>query len=218
MNIVISDRPKYRTMFLSDIHLGSRNCKAERLTSFLKSHDAETLYLIGDTFDGDKIEWPPGQYDVARLLLQFEKVIAIVGNHDSWLRPGTYDHLEVVRTARHSCVDGRTLLVSHGDETDMVSFATLEKLVTLVERNTGFHLWEILRRNIGWWIRWHTRQYEKKMVARIPAECDGVICGHIHFPKIRGPYMNTGDWTHHCTAIVENYDGTFELIQEGKDK
>lgn len=72
--------------------------------------------------------------------------------------------------------------------------------------------WEIIRKVLKTWMGWHTKHFEDKM-RKIAKGYAGVICGHVHFPRVTVGYLNCGDWVHHCTAIAEHYDGRFELLQ-----
>ncbi len=123
---------KVRTIFLSDIHLGTRACQADRLLSFLREHDAEYVYLLGDIIDfwslGRAIYWPPDHNTFIQKMLKRARhgarVVFVPGNHDEALREyaGTqFGDIEVVRDAVHTTADGRRLLLMHGDEFDQVT-------------------------------------------------------------------------------------------------
>ena len=121
-----------RSLFVSDVHLGTRGCKAERLLDFLRSHEANTIYLVGDVVDGwhrhRRTPWPRAHIDVAANLLARARagtrVIYIPGNHDKSLRPFIglrVGDIEVADTAIHETADGRRYLVLHGDQVDLVT-------------------------------------------------------------------------------------------------
>ena len=121
----------FRTLFISDVHLGARGCQADRLLDFLRYHDAETIYLVGDIVDGWQLRsgwyWPQPHNDVVQKLLRKARkgarVIYLPGNHDEFLRDyyGThFGGIEVVENAIHEGADGRCYLVVHGDVFDMV--------------------------------------------------------------------------------------------------
>jgi UDP-2,3-diacylglucosamine pyrophosphatase LpxH len=123
---------KVRTIFLSDIHLGTRACQAERLLSFLREHEADHVYLLGDIIDfwslGRTIYWPPEHNTFIQKMLKRArhgtKVVFVPGNHDEALREYVGTHfgdIEVVRDAVHTTADGRRLLLMHGDEFDQVT-------------------------------------------------------------------------------------------------
>lgn len=118
----------YRSIFISDIHLGTKDCKASLLLQFLKASSCDTLYLVGDIIDGwrvqqNKFKWTKDQTDVIRYILKMSKkckVVYVVGNHDEFLRPiipygVSFGSVEVVNQYVHDGLDGRRYLVLHGD-------------------------------------------------------------------------------------------------------
>ena len=121
-----------RTLWLSDIHLGTRDCKAAQLLDFMRHCSADTLYLVGDIIDCWQLKkkgiyWPQAHNDVVQKLLRKarkgSRVVFVPGNHDEFARPYAGLHfggIEVVDTVRHVTADGRTLLVVHGDLFDSV--------------------------------------------------------------------------------------------------
>ena len=122
---------KYRTLFISDIHLGTRGCKAEQLLEFLKYCEADKIYLIGDIFDGWRLKrnwyWPQAHNDVVQKLLRKARkgtqIVYIPGNHDSSLRNYCGTHfggIEVRLDDIHETADGRRMYVTHGDDFDVV--------------------------------------------------------------------------------------------------
>jgi UDP-2,3-diacylglucosamine pyrophosphatase LpxH len=130
----MSDRT-YRTIFISDVHLGTRDCKAEELNNFLKHNSCETLYLVGDIIDGWRIQqnkwrWKQSHTNVIRRILGASKrdtqVIYVVGNHDEFLRPMlpygfSFGNIEICNRYTHDGVDGKKYLVVHGDMFDGIS-------------------------------------------------------------------------------------------------
>ena len=127
-----SGKTRYRTIFLSDIHLGTKGCQADRLTAFLKAHDCETLYLVGDIIDGWRLKstfyWPQAHNNVLRrvftLMKRGTRVVFVTGNHDEFLRKYSdmeVGHLSLVDQAVHETADGRKLLVVHGDQFDVIT-------------------------------------------------------------------------------------------------
>jgi UDP-2,3-diacylglucosamine pyrophosphatase LpxH len=124
--------PRVRSLFLSDIHLGTRACQADRLLDFLREHPAENLFLIGDIIDfwamKRSIHWTPAQNTVVQKVLRRarhgERVIFIPGNHDEALREyfGTvFGDIEVHEEWVHQSADGKRYLLIHGDEFDQVT-------------------------------------------------------------------------------------------------
>ena len=121
-----------RSIFLSDIHLGTRACQAERLLAFLRTHQAERLYLLGDIVDFWSLRrgtyWPESHNTVVQKFLKRarhgEHVVFVPGNHDEALRDyvGTrFGDIEVVREATHLAADGRRYALLHGDEFDQIT-------------------------------------------------------------------------------------------------
>lgn len=125
---------KYRSLWISDVHLGTPGCKAAFLADFLKQHECERLYLVGDIIDGWSLKsefyWPQEHSNVIRRILTKAKrgtrVIYVTGNHDEFLRRFVDMHLafgniEIVNEAIHQTADGRRLLVTHGDAFDVIT-------------------------------------------------------------------------------------------------
>ncbi|MDM4772467.1 UDP-2,3-diacylglucosamine diphosphatase [Solimonas sp. SE-A11] len=124
----------YRTIWISDVHLGTAGCKADHLVDFLKAHTCDTLYLVGDIVDGWKLTggwfWPQEHTNVVRKILtkakRDTKVVYITGNHDEFLRKFVDYRLEIgnmrlANEAIHITADGRRLLVTHGDFFDVIT-------------------------------------------------------------------------------------------------
>lgn len=125
---------RYRTIWISDVHLGTPGCQAERLVDFLKQTECEQLYLVGDIIDGWKLSqtwyWPQEHTNVVRRVLtrskRGTKVTYVTGNHDEFLRKFvdyrlTMGNIQVVNEAIHVTADGRRLLVIHGDFFDVIT-------------------------------------------------------------------------------------------------
>jgi UDP-2,3-diacylglucosamine pyrophosphatase LpxH len=135
MNSSNPPRPstRHRTLWISDVHLGSPGCQAQQLTRFLAENDCETLYLVGDIFDGWKLKknffWTPDHTRVIKAILakarHGTRVYYLTGNHDEFMRQFVSKQLRLgrVRVANevvHTTADGRRLLVVHGDRYDVV--------------------------------------------------------------------------------------------------
>jgi UDP-2,3-diacylglucosamine pyrophosphatase LpxH len=236
----------YRTIWISDTHLGTRGCKAEFLLDFLKYTRSERLYLIGDIVDGWRLKrswyWPQAHNDVLQKLLRKArkgtKVIYVPGNHDEAARQFAglqFGGVDVVRECVHETADGRRLLVTHGDEFDViVRYARWIALLgdwayTLLlwinhhfnglRRAFGFPYWSLsayLKHKVKNAVE-YISQYEDAVAATARQRgLDGVVCGHIHNAEMRRIggilYCNDGDWVESCTALVEHLDGKLELI------
>ena len=206
---------KYRTVWVSDVHLGTRGCNAEMLVDFLRSIECETLYLVGDIIDGWRLRkgwyWPDAHNEVIRRVLKMAhrgtRVVFVVGNHDEMLRDYaglTFGGVELVLEAVHETADGRFLLVTHGDSFDgVVLYAKWlallgDKAYSLLLRTNV--LVNAVRRRFKlpyWSLSAHLKKRVKnavqfvcafeEAVARETAErgLDGVVCGHIHSAEIR---------------------------------
>jgi len=239
----------YRSIFISDVHLGIKDCKAEALNNFLKHNTCDTLYLVGDIIDGWKVQqnrlrWKQSHTNVVRRILGHAKrgtrVIYIAGNHDEFLRPLIpyglgFGSVEIRNQTEHIGADGRHYLVVHGDLFDGItrlapwlSFLGDKAYDVILGFNTTFNRWR-RRFGLGYWsLSKYLKQRVKKAVdfmfkfeENLAAYCkkrgfDGVICGHIHQAEIKEingvQYMNDGDWVESCTALVEHWDGRWEII------
>ena len=125
----------YRSIFVSDIHFGTRDCKADQLNNFLKHNTCETLYLVGDIIDAWKItqnkwRWKQSHSNAIRRILGHAKrgtrVVYVVGNHDEFLRPliqygFSFGRVEIVNQCEHIGRDGKHYLVTHGDLFDGIT-------------------------------------------------------------------------------------------------
>ena len=173
----------YRTIFISDVHLGSKGCKAEILSNFLKNSNAHKLYLIGDIVDGWKIQqnkwaWRQAHSNVVRRILGYAKrgteVVYIAGNHDEFLRPMipyglTFGRIQVANQYTHVGLDGKKYLVIHGDLFDgitrlapWISFLGDKSYDMLISINTKFNWW---RHKLGFGY-WSLSKYLKHRVKR----------------------------------------------------
>jgi len=205
----------YRTLFLSDVHLGTRGCQAELLLDFLKHNDAETIYLVGDMIDGWRLKhgwyWPQSHNDVVQKLLRKvrkgTRMIYIPGNHDEFARDyigAVFGGVEVVENTYHETVDKKRLFVVHGDQFDIV-VKHARWLAFLGDWAYTFALWlniwlNRIRRRLGltyWSLSSWAKLRVKNAVNFIGAyevalseaarrhSADGVVCGHIHHAVIR---------------------------------
>ena len=172
-------RPRVRSIFLSDIHLGTRACQAGRLLSFLRQYDSESLYLVGDIIDfwamSRGIHWSREQNTFVQKVLKRARhgtrVIFVPGNHDEALREyvGTsFGDIELVHEHVHEAADGRRYAVLHGDEYDQVTryhrwVAVLGDVAynMLVRINTWL---SVARRTLGISGYWSLAGYAKRKV------------------------------------------------------
>jgi UDP-2,3-diacylglucosamine pyrophosphatase LpxH len=128
-----SHKPSYKTVFISDTHLGTRGCRSDFLADFLASFTCEKMFLVGDIVDGWRLRkswyWDETHDEVLRLILRHARtgseVTYIPGNHDemfrAWLPMGLeIGGIKLRKEAAHQTADGKRLLVMHGDEFDSV--------------------------------------------------------------------------------------------------
>ena len=205
-----SNDTKYRAVFISDIHLGTRTSQAYALLEFLRTVEADTFYLVGDIVDFWKVRrgphWPQAHNDVLQKLLRKvrkgSRIVFIPGNHDEGLRDFCGMHfggIEIHRNCIHLTAAGRQYLVMHGDEFDIV-VRNAKWLAFLGDRGYETALWlnnplNWVRRHLGlgyWSFSAYLKNRVKKAVAFIGAYeeavagearrhgTDGIICGHIH--------------------------------------
>ena len=173
--------PKVRTVFLSDIHLGTRACQAERLLAFLREHPAEELYLIGDVVDfwamKRGVYWDAAQNTVVQKVLRRarhgERVVFIPGNHDEALRDyvnTAFGDIRILDEAAYTTADGRRFLLMHGDAFDQVTrhhrwVALLGDVsYNLLVRANGWI--SRLRRTLGLVGYWSLAGYAKRRVKK----------------------------------------------------
>ena len=204
---------RFRTGWISDVHLGTRGSQAERLLQFLREYEFETLYVVGDLIDvwalRRGIYWPQAHNDVIQKLLRAgrkgTRIIYIPGNHDEFVSGflGDFGAVTIEPRAIHVTADGRRLLVIHGHELDAV-IQNIKWLAYIGD--VGYALLLRLNRPINTLRRlfgreyWSLSAYVKKSVkdavsyigkfeegiVRFSREdkVDGVVCGHIHSPAI----------------------------------
>jgi UDP-2,3-diacylglucosamine pyrophosphatase LpxH len=209
------DTKHYRTLFISDLHLGTKGCQAELLLDFLKHNDADTFYLVGDIVDGWRLRngwyWPQAHNDIVQKFLRKvrkgARMIYIPGNHDEFAREYvglTFGGVEIMRHTTHVTADGRRFLVTHGDDFDIVVrharwLALLGDWAyeVALRTNTAFN---IVRRKLGFpywsfsaWAKLKVKNavnfigsFETALAEQaVKHNVDGVICGHIHHAAIR---------------------------------
>ena len=207
-------RSHYHALWLSDVHLGSKDCKAEYLLQLLKQVDTDSLYLVGDIFDvwalKRRVYWPESHNRVLQQLLKMAregvKIVYIPGNHDEVLKPYNGFHLWDLSIANeyiHIGVSGRKILMLHGDQFDN------EVCIGQAYAKLGDHLYDLLLwlnrslhqvRNFMGYPYWSLASYIKlkinkaqqaindyqTAVSRYASKkrVDAVICGHIHQPAL----------------------------------
>ncbi len=210
----LKKKPSYHAIWLSDVHLGSKDCKAEYLLQLLKQVDTDSLYLVGDILDvwalKRRVYWPESHNKVLQQLLKMArngvKIVYLPGNHDETLKPYSGFHLWDLSIANeyiHIGVSGRKILMLHGDQFDG------EVCVGRAYAKLGDHLYDLLLwlnrclhqvRGLMGYPYWSLASYIKLKINKAQQaisdyqaavsryanikEVDGVICGHIHQPAL----------------------------------
>ena len=241
----------YKTVFISDVHLGTKMSRAEKLLDFFKTFECEKMYLVGDIVDGWAMNrskyWPQSHNDVVQKLLRRARkgteIVYVPGNHDEFMRDFCdfeFGHIILSKESVHVGVDGKLYLVTHGDQFDVVighakwlskigSWAYDVSIVINIYLNKirklfGMPYWSLssyLKQTVKESVNF-IGDYETTLSNYVKGKkLDGIICGHIHHANISNisgiKYMNCGDWVESCTALVEHYNGTFEIIKWNVD-
>ncbi len=206
---------RYRAIFISDVHLGTKGSQALALLDFIREVEADTIYLVGDIVDGWRLRkswhWPQSHNDVVQKLLRKARkgvrIVYVPGNHDEFLRDyldTPFGGVAIVDRAIHEGADGRRYLVIHGDEFDAVvmharwlafvgdwAYETalfLNARINVVRRRLGLTYW-----SFSAWAKLKVKKavnfisaFEDTLSAEArKAGAEGVICGHIHHAAIR---------------------------------
>ncbi len=239
---------KCRTAWISDLHLGYRGCKTEFLLNFLNNLECDFLYLVGDIIDVQHMEekgfyWPDSHAKVLEVIMSMAqngtKVVYIPGNHDDVFREydgQSFGDIELKNKCVHQNIDGRRLLMMHGDEFDeALNHNRLVSLIGDVTNNMALYLNRhlhfahtklglpyfsysaFIKRKVKNIIN-HSATIQNAVMAEAKrAGVDGIVCGHQHQAQIRNIngtlYCNDGDWVESCTTMVEQYDGSLELLR-----
>jgi UDP-2,3-diacylglucosamine pyrophosphatase LpxH len=239
-------RLRFRTIWISDLHLGSPACQASHLLDFLRHTESERLYLVGDIIDGWQLRrrwfWPQSHNDVVQKVLRKARkgtsVVYIPGNHDSFGRhflEHSFGGIELRDEAIHVTVDGRRLLVVHGDLFDGViqyakwlAFVGDRLYLFTLELNRWFNALRARLCFRYWSLSQFLKHKVKNAVSYISdfeiavaqearrRGVDGVVCGHIHKAEMRTIggvlYCNDGDWVESLTALVEDTQGQLSIL------
>lgn len=235
---------RVRSLFVSDLHLGCRHSQADAFSIFLADYQPDHLYLVGDFIDGWKLRrsfhWPDVYHRLLRQIISLARqgthVYYAPGNHDAFLRHylDDFGFVQVADQFVHLAPTGERFLVVHGDRFDWVETSApwLSHLSTRVydlllyanrwgnllrgKKHGRYGLCRLVKTRVKAMVR-HFSQFEQLLAdAAGQHGCRGVICGHIHQPKIahlRGiVYCNTGDWVENCSGLVEHADGSMEIV------
>ena len=232
----------YRTVIMSDLHLGSKSCRADDILKFLNKLECYTLILNGDIIDGWALsrgsKWKDKHTKIVRKILKMAEkgttVVWIRGNHDDFLEEHldtTIGNIYITDELTYKGKDKRLYYIIHGDKLDVFSskFKFIAKLGSI---GYDFALW--LNRWYNKYRQWRGLPYyslskiikdsvktavnfiedfESNAIKLSKTKnCDVVVCGHIHKPTISENYMNSGDWCENCTALAENNEGKWIII------
>lgn len=205
----------HRTIFISDVHLGTRGCKAELLADFLAKNSCDTLYLVGDIVDGWRLRhrwfWPEAHNRVLSAILHKidsgTRVVFVPGNHDEVFREYCGRNIagvEIVYEATHETADGRRFIVLHGDRFDsVIAYAKwlaylgdwayslaleLNELTHWMRRGLGLRYWSLsafLKEKVKNALE-YICSFEEAVAREVRERgFDGVVCGHIHHAAIK---------------------------------
>ncbi|KAA6185526.1 UDP-2,3-diacylglucosamine diphosphatase [Thiohalocapsa marina] len=206
---------KYRAVFISDIHLGSRGCRADDLLDFLHATHCRELYLVGDIIDlwqmRRSVYWPEAHNSVVHEILEKARngtrVVYVPGNHDELVRKhiGTrFGNVSVCDEVVHETAAGERFLVLHGDRFDSVvqgsawlahlgshaydRLLQMHGLLSHVRRYFGLRYWSLagyLKRKVKNAVN-YIGSFEQALAMEARQRgVDGLICGHIHHPEVR---------------------------------
>ncbi|KAB7769045.1 UDP-2,3-diacylglucosamine diphosphatase [Xanthomonas maliensis] len=239
--------PPARALFLSDLHLGARHCHAAEIAAFLGRQRCQTLYLVGDIVDlwwmsQRRAAWDTAHQQVIAALHAHARrgteIIYVPGNHDRAIRRFcglVMPAMQVRRRSIHTLLDGRRLLVTHGDDYDaQTHFGGLQErfgdwlyyriltgnqLINRLRQRLGLRYWslaEFLKRRSSAAERYIGRFVAAGLADVVRRDLDGIVCGHIHRAALRMQsghlYANTGDWVESLTALRETHGGVLQLV------
>ncbi len=216
----IKPTQSYRSVFMSDMHLGTRASRADLILDFLENHNAETVYLVGDIVDNWhplSSNWKPEHHQVLQRFFDLPRagtrVVYVPGNHDDFFRnyAGTsFGGIEIKMDVVHQAADGRRYLVTHGDICDVFSLRAplLARIGSLIERIAMAvdvaqrHVWRQFGQPEWCWIervinrtnaviRKYDRFEERLAHLAQSGGYDGIICGHFHQPALHNDFGTT---------------------------
>ena len=233
---------KWRTIIMSDLHLGARQSQTDKILEFLENNEMETLILNGDIIDGWAIKsnskWTNDCTKIIRKIIKLSegdtKVVYIRGNHDDFLKdfiPFKLNNIEIVRKYVHTGIDGRKYFCFHGDVLDFVIMKVrwlaviggwsydfvirLNTLYNFIRRkfNLPYHsLANDIKQSVKGAINFVSDFEDNAKGLTKQKGYDVAVCGHIHQPKMSDDYMNSGDFCENTTCLVEDFDGKWYII------
>jgi UDP-2,3-diacylglucosamine pyrophosphatase LpxH len=232
----------WKTIIMSDLHLGARQSQTDKIISFLDNNTTEKLILNGDIIDGWALKgngkWTKDCTKIFRKFMKMSekntKVIYIRGNHDDFLKdfiPFKLNNIRIVRKYIHNGIDGRKYFCFHGDVLDFVimearwlaviggwSYDIVIKFNTLYNKirkwfNLPYHsLANTIKQSVKGAINFVSDFEQNAKGLTKQKGYDVAVCGHIHHPKIENDYMNSGDFCENSTCLVEDYNGVWKII------
>jgi len=224
---------KIDSLFISDIHLGSKGSNSNELLEVLKKYEPKNIFIIGDFIDGWLLRrrwyWNKSFTLIIRKLILMSvkgvKIVYVTGNHDDFLRQFTpFVFNENIVIVDEYIWDG--YYISHGDLYDgVVKLKWLGKLggagyefaiwIDRLLKKFGFKpsLSKWLKKTVKDAVKFITNFEDQLCFQAKQRNCEGVICGHIHTPSIKNvtigdkniKYINCGDWIENNSYIV--FDG-----------
>lgn len=234
---------KWKTVIISDLHLGSKACRADDILKFLDNVSCQTLILNGDIVDGWALKrgstWKDKHSKILRKILKLAEhgveVIWLRGNHDDFIRdfmPFVLGNIVLKEDHKFISVSGKSCYVFHGDVLDV--FITKMKLLVHIG-SIGYDIALWLNRVYNMYRQWRGLPYysiskqikngvkkavdfvndfeENAITLANSKGADIAICGHIHQPRLLDNYMNSGDWCENCTALVEDHSGQWDILE-----
>jgi UDP-2,3-diacylglucosamine pyrophosphatase LpxH len=232
----------WKTIIMSDLHLGSRQSQTDKIISFLDNNTTEKLILNGDIIDGWALKgngkWTKDCTKIFRKFMKMSekdtKVIYIRGNHDDFLKdfiPFKLNNIRIVRKYIHTGIDDRKYFCFHGDVLDFVimearwlaviggwSYDIVIKFNTIYNKirkwfKLPYHsLANAIKQSVKGAINFVSDFEENAKGLTKQKGYDVAVCGHIHQPKIENDYMNSGDFCENSTCLVEDFDGNWKII------
>ena len=215
MNATLLAHRRFRTIFISDLHLGTRGCRCDFLVDFLRRTSCERMYLVGDIVDGWRLRkswyWDGAHDEAVRLIMNKARdgadITYIPGNHDEALRGWLgleFAGVKLRQDATHVTADGRRLLVLHGDEFDSVvryakvlallgdgaytAALVLNRYFNAIRRRFGHPYWSLsawLKHQVKGAVRFVDRFEQAVATEARRRGFDGLVCGHIHQAQMR---------------------------------
>jgi UDP-2,3-diacylglucosamine pyrophosphatase LpxH len=232
----------WKTIIMSDLHLGARQSQTDKIISFLDNNTTEKLILNGDIIDGWALKgngkWTKDCTKIFRKFMKMSekntKVIYIRGNHDDFLKdfiPFKLNNIRIVRKYIHTGIDNRKYFCFHGDVLDFVimearwlaviggwSYDIVIKFNTIYNKirkwfKLPYHsLANTIKQSVKGAINFVSDFEDNAKGLTKQKGYDVAVCGHIHHPKIENDYMNSGDFCENSTCLVEDYNGEWKII------